>query len=96
MPFQNLLQGSGWWGGEVFGERSGLRTQGLVHKSLGSQPHSPLLEPLDATVDPGSGQRKASSCPSLPSTKMASEKKEISFGNSLTFYSWSASGTGKS
>lgn len=39
-------------------------------------PLSLPLEPLDATVGPGSGQSRPPACQPLPAVKMAGEKKE--------------------
>lgn len=47
------------------------------NKSLASRPHGRGLKPLDATVDPGSGQRGIPPANPSPPAKMTSERRTI-------------------
>lgn len=60
------------------GEQGGLRTQGLDRSIQISEllPPSLPLEPLDATVGPGSGQSSPPAFQPLPAAKMVDGKKK--------------------
>lgn len=49
---------------------------GSLYTNLSGPPLSLPLEPLDATVGPGSGQSGPPACHPLPAVKMADEKKK--------------------